>query len=164
MDEPRWLDDDQQRAWLKLVALTTLLPAALDQQLQRDADLTHAGYMVLAMLSQDPQHRLRMSDVASRTNSSAPRMSHVVRKLEERGWVRRERDPQDGRGLFAVLTEPGMEKLVRTAPGHVEQVRQLIFDVLQPEEVATLEVLGARLLTRLDPDSRFAASGEPGVA
>ena len=156
--QPRWLDPDERRAWLKLVAVVTLLPAALDSQLQRDADLTHTGYMVLAMLSESPGRRLRMSEVASRTNSSAPRVSHVVRKLEDRGWVRREADPADGRGQFAVLTDAGWEHIVATAPGHVEAVRRMVFDVLEREDVAALEELGAKLLTRLDPHSRFSAS------
>ena len=159
MSEPRWLDDDEQRAWLKLAAVMTLLPAALDSQLQRDAELTHAGYLVLAMLSEVPERQLRMHELASRTNASAPRMSHVVRKLEERGWVRRERDPLDGRGQLAVLTEAGWEKLVATAPGHVAQVRRLVFDALEPQEVARLEEVGARLLTKLDPEHRFRATG-----
>ncbi|NAZ88199.1 MarR family transcriptional regulator [Kineococcus sp. T90] len=152
------MDPDERRAWLKLAAVVTLLPAALDSQLQRDGDLTHTGYMVLAMLSESPGRRLRMSEVASRTNSSAPRVSHVVRKLEDRGWVRREADPADGRGQFAVLTDAGWQHIVATAPGHVEAVRRLVFDVLEREDVAALEELGAKLLTRLDPHSRFAAS------
>ncbi|WP_337062192.1 MarR family winged helix-turn-helix transcriptional regulator [Kineococcus sp. G2] len=155
---PRWLDADEQRAWLKLAAVITLLPAALDSQLQRDAELTLTGYMVLAMLSESASGRLRMSEVAARTNSSAPRVSHVVRKLEERGWVRREADPADGRGQFAVLTAEGRDKIADAAPGHVEAVRHLVLDVLRDEDVAALEELGGRLLTRLDPHSRFTAS------
>ncbi|WP_432537792.1 MarR family winged helix-turn-helix transcriptional regulator [Kineococcus arenarius] len=155
---PRWLDADERRAWLKLTAVCTLLPAALDSQLQHDADLTHTGYLVLAMLSESAERRLRMSEVAARTNSSAPRVSHVVRKLEERGWVRREADPADGRGHFAVLTDAGWDKIVATAPGHVEAVRRLVFDVLDGGDVAALEELGGKLLTRLDPGSRFTAS------
>ncbi|MCI2239561.1 MarR family transcriptional regulator [Kineococcus sp. TRM81007] len=157
---PRWLDADERRAWLKLAAVVTLLPAALDSQLQRDADLTLTGYMVLAMLSESSHGRLRMSEVAARTNSSAPRVSHVVRKLEERGWVRREADPADGRGQFAVLTAEGRDKIDGTAPGHVEAVRRLVFDALEDEDVAALEQLGGRVLTRLDPHSRFTASAD----
>lgn len=161
MTETRWLDPDERRAWLKLAAVFTLLPAALDQQLQRDADLTHTGYMVMAMLSETPDHRLRMSEVAARTNSSAPRTSHVVRKLEDRGWVRRERDTSDGRGQWAQLTEAGWAKLVDTAPGHVEAVRRLVFDGLDAGDVADLEELGGKVLRLLDPQGRFRVSSDP---
>ena len=155
MAETRWLDDDQQRAWRKLIAVTMLLPAALDGQLQRDAELTHFAYLVLAMLSEQPGRALRMSQLAARANSSQSRLSHVVARLEERGWVRRERMAEDARGNVAVLTDAGYAKVVASAPGHVEAVRCYVFDSLTPEQVQALDEICAAALARLDPDGRL---------
>ncbi len=94
---------------------------------------------VLAMLSEPPDRRLRMSELASRTNASLSRLSHTVSKFEERGWVSRCKDADDGRGNIARLTDAGYAKLVETAPGHVTAVQRLVFDVLTPEQVQQLE-------------------------
>ena len=89
MDEPRWLADEEQQAWRPFAALLFRLPAALDAQLQRDAQLTHFEYMVLVSLSEAPDRALRMSDLAAMASGSLSRLSHVVSRLERRGWVRR---------------------------------------------------------------------------
>jgi DNA-binding MarR family transcriptional regulator len=154
--EPRWLDDEEQRAWRRLAAVTTLLPAALDAQLQRDAQLTHFAYFVLAMLSEAPDRALRMSVLAARSSSSPSRLSHTVSRLENRGWVRRQRATEDGRGQVAELTDAGWTALVGAAPGHVEAVRQYVFDALSPEQVKQLDDICAALLKRVDPDGDLA--------
>jgi DNA-binding MarR family transcriptional regulator len=151
MDEPRWLSDEQQRAWRRFAAVFTLLPAALDAQLQRDAGLTHFGYWVLAMLSEAPDRSLRMSELAARSNSSQSRLSHVVNRLENQGWVRRERSTADARGNVAILTDAGWDKVVATAPGHVETVQSLVFDGLSDNQLRQLDKLSRILLERLDP-------------
>jgi DNA-binding MarR family transcriptional regulator len=161
MPETRWLSDDQQRAWRRLAALLTMLPAALDAQLQRDAEITHFGYWVLAMLSEAPGHALRMSDLAQMSHGSQSRLSHLVSKLEEQGWVRRERATDDGRGNVAVLTDAGMAKLVATAPGHVEKVRSLVFDVLGPEQVTQLEEICAAIGAHLAPPGGCPPAEQP---
>lgn len=155
MDEPRWLSQDEQIAWRKLAAVSWLLPAALDAQLQRDTGLTHFGYWVLAMLSEAPGRSLRMTELAARSSASLSRLSHVVAKLEARGWVRREPVPTDRRANVAVLTGDGWDKLVASAPGHVETVRALVFDALDADQVRQLDELCAVLLRRLDPDRRL---------
>jgi DNA-binding MarR family transcriptional regulator len=152
MDEPRWLSDEQQRAWRRFAAVFTLLPAALDAQLQRDAGLTHFGYWVLAMLSEAPDRSLRMSELAARSNSSQSRLSHVVNRLESQGWVRRERSAEDARGNVAILTEAGWDKVVATAPGHVETVQSLVFDGLSDNQLRQLDSISRILLERIDPD------------
>jgi DNA-binding MarR family transcriptional regulator len=157
MEEPRWLTDKQQRAWRKFAAVFTVLPAALDTQLQRDADLTHFGYWVLSVLSEHPEHALRMSDLATRSNASLSRVSHVVARLEERGWVRRQPSPDDRRGNIAVLTKAGHEKIVAAAPGHVEIVRSLVFDALTDQQVGQLDEICAAVLERVDPQRRLGA-------
>jgi DNA-binding MarR family transcriptional regulator len=150
-----WLTDDEQRAWRRLGALVTLLPAALEAQLQRDAGLTHFGYWVLAMLSEAPERSLRMSELAVAANGSQSRLSHLVSRLEERGWVRRERVGEDGRGYVAVLTEAGFDKVVATAPGHVDEVRRLVFEALTPQQIDALDEICAAIVGRLcEPDNR----------
>ncbi|MEE2033800.1 MarR family winged helix-turn-helix transcriptional regulator [Rhodococcus chondri] len=148
-EAPRWLDASQQQAWRTLVALITRLPAALDTQMQRDEDMTHFEYFVLALLSEAPDRRLRLSALADEANASLSRLSHVITRLTKRGWVCREPIP-GSRGSYAVLTEPGYAKVVDAAPGHVETVHRLVFDGLDDSEVRTLATLGATLLTQLD--------------
>ena len=138
MDEPRWLTDEQQQAWRRFVEVLVKVPAALEAQLQRDAGLTHMGYIVLSTLSERPDRGLPMSRLAKQCSASLSRLSHVVARLEANGWVRRERDPEDGRVQIAVLTDAGFGKVVDTAPGHAEAVQQLIFDRLSPAQVRQL--------------------------
>jgi DNA-binding MarR family transcriptional regulator len=145
----RWLDDEEQQIWRRFAAVVTLLPAALESQLQRDAQLTHFGYWAMAMLSEAPGHSLRMSELAMMANGSQSRLSHLISRLEERGWVRRERVGEDGRGYVAVLTDAGYEKVRATAPGHVEEVRQLIFDQLSPEQIEALDGICQSILGKL---------------
>jgi DNA-binding MarR family transcriptional regulator len=161
--EPRWLNEDEQKAWRRLAAVNTLLPAALDAQLQRDASLTHFAYFVLAMLSEAPGRALRMSELAARSSSSPSRLSHTVARLEARGWVRRQRATEDGRGQVAELTEVGYDALVKTAPGHVTAVRDYVFDAITPAQVEQLNQLCLAILRRIDPDGTLAPPipGEP---
>jgi DNA-binding MarR family transcriptional regulator len=146
MDEPRWLTDEQQHAWRHFVEVLITVPAALEAQLQRDAGLTHMGYIVLSTLSERDDRRLPMSRLAKRVSASLSRLSHVVARLEAQGWVRRVRDPEDGRVQIAVLTEAGWAKVVATAPGHAEAVQQLVFDRLTPAQVRQLTKLADALL------------------
>jgi DNA-binding MarR family transcriptional regulator len=148
----RWLDDQQQRTWRAWLTAAELLPRVLDAQLQRDAGLTHAAYIVLAMLSEAPGRSRRMSDLARRANQSQSRLSHTVARLEERGWVRRERSAEDGRGNVAVLTDAGWDVVRSVAPGHVDAVRSALFDPLTPEQTRTLGDMLETVILRLDPD------------
>jgi DNA-binding MarR family transcriptional regulator len=148
----RWLDDEQQRTWRAWLTVAELLPRALDAQLQRDAGLSHAAYVVLAMLSESPTRSRRMSDLARRANQSQSRLSHTVARLEERGWVRRERSPEDGRGNVAVLTDEGWGVVRSVAPGHVDAVREAMFAPLTPEQSRAFGEALAAIVERLDPD------------
>jgi DNA-binding MarR family transcriptional regulator len=149
--EPRWLTADEMQSWLAIGALMIKLPFALDAQLQRDAGISHFEYQVLAGLSEAPDRTLRMSDLAVVANGSLSRLSHVVHRLETRGWVRRTPDPVDGRFTLAVLTDAGWDKVVATAPGHVAAVRKYVFDALTPEQAAHLPGIGYRIVTAIDP-------------
>jgi DNA-binding MarR family transcriptional regulator len=148
----RWLEPDEMRAWLSFVAGSTLLEAALDRQLQRDSGMPHAYYQVLAMLSEEPDRTLRMSDLAARTQSSQSRLSHAVSRLEGNGWVRRSQCPNDRRSTLATLTEEGMAVLVEAAPGHVRTVREHLFDRLTREQVRQLTDIWQAVLAGLVTD------------
>jgi DNA-binding MarR family transcriptional regulator len=150
--ETRWLTDDERVAWVRLAAVLELLPGVLDTQLRRDAHLTHFEYFVLAMLSEAPERTLRMTSLAMRTNATLPRLSHVVRRLEDRGLVTRYPCPEDGRATNAQLTEAGWTKVVDTAPGHVANVRHQVIDALDAEQVTQLSEIAEAILGRIDPD------------
>jgi DNA-binding MarR family transcriptional regulator len=126
MKEPRWLTDEQQQAWRKVVTVLFKVPAAMEAQLQRDSGLTHMGYLVLLTLSERADRRLAMSKLAKLATASLSRLSHVVARLEAQGWVHRERDPEDGRVQIAVLTDAGYAKVVESAPGHAEAVLEAL--------------------------------------
>lgn len=126
------------------------LPAALGAQLQQDADLSYIEYYVLAGLSDQPEHRMRMSDLAVLAHSEQSRLSHMISRLERRGFVRREPDPTNGRYTHAILTDAGHAHLVEAAPGHVARVRDLVFDVLDPAELDNLRTAAQKISESID--------------
>ncbi|TDE10921.1 MarR family winged helix-turn-helix transcriptional regulator [Jiangella asiatica] len=134
----RWLSADEQRIWRTYLQANQLLRDALDRQLQRDAGMPHGYYIILAMLSEAPGRSMTMSQLARTVSSSPSRLSHAVAKLERAGWVRRRRHETDGRATIATLTDDGFDVLAEAAPGHVEEVRSVLFDPLTPEQVRQL--------------------------
>ena len=152
--EPRWLDRDERAAWMSLMSLLIKLPAALDAQLQRDSGLSHFEYNVLAGLSEMPGGSLRMSVLAALADGSLPRLSQVVARLERRGLVRRTPDPDDGRYTLATLTDAGRAVVTEAAPGHVETVRNLVFDPLTKGRARQLRDICHRILAAIDPGDR----------
>ncbi len=150
MDDTPWLDRRELAAWVKLAALLELLPGVLDRQLRRDSDLILFEYLVLAMLSEAPDRTLRMTDLAAQTNATLPRLSHVVRRLEERALVERVPCPDNKRSVNARLTEEGWERVRGAAPGHVEVVRGHVLDALTPEQVQQLTTIADAVLSRVD--------------
>jgi DNA-binding MarR family transcriptional regulator len=151
-DGVNWLNPGEQAAWRQLVALLFRLPSALDAQLQRDAGISNFEYMVLSQLSEAEKNTLRMSDLAAVASGSLSRLSHVVSRLEKRGWVRREPCPGDGRFVNAVLTDEGMAKVIATAPGHVEAVRRFVVDALSPQQLAALGCASGSILSVIPKD------------
>lgn len=147
--EPRWLKPDELETWKTLQLAMALLTTALGEQLQRDSNLSFLEYYVLAGLSDQPDHTMRLSNLAVLANSELSRLSHLVRRLENRGLVRREPDPTDGRFTNAILTPDGYAELVKAAPGHVELVRKLVFDPLTEAEGRALQKTMAKLLPGL---------------
>ncbi len=146
---PRWLTDDEQRAWRAYLESTKVLLDALDRQLQRQADMPHAYYEILVRLAEAGDHALRMSELADLTLSSRSRLSHAIARLEERGWVSRTDCPTARRGQIASLTRAGMDVLIDAAPLHVASVRDLMIDVLTPEQLLQIETIGAAIIARV---------------
>ena len=146
----RWLTVAEVDSWLSVVRLMTWLPWSIDQQLRHDSNLGMVEYQVLARLSESPERTLRMSLLADLANSSLSRLSHLVKRLEDRGFVRREPDPSDGRFTNAILTGKGFETLAEAAPGHVAHVRSLVIDVLSPEQLRRLGLAADRIMSRID--------------
>jgi DNA-binding MarR family transcriptional regulator len=149
--DTKWLNGDESAAWVRLAAVVELLPGVLDSQLRRDAELMHFEYFVLAMLSEAPRRTLRMTSLAAQTNATLPRLSHVVRRLEDRGLVERFPCPEDGRATNARLTPTGWRTVRDAAPGHVDNVRHHVIDALTPDEVVQLRTITDAILHRLDP-------------
>lgn len=142
----RWLDEDEQVTWRTYLAVTKAIGEAIDSQLQRDVDIPHTYYEILVRLSEARGRSLRMSQLAERCLASRSRLSHAVTRLEERGWVVRRACPDDGRGMLAALTEKGMAALADAAPGHVNAVREQIFDRLSHDQIKQLREIGEAIL------------------
>lgn len=158
MSAPRFYTPDELETWIPFAALLELLPRELDAQLLRDADLTHFDYFALSMLTNSDGHRLQMKQLASMTNATMPRLSHVISRLERRGLVARERNVADARGVDVVITAAGRRLVLRATPSHVENVRTLFLDALDPHEAAQLRHITQAVLARLDPDGTMTAS------
>src|SRR3954452_12491936 len=146
----RWLTAAEEQAWRNVASVLLRLPWALECQLQRDADLSFIEYHALASLSETVDHTRRMSELAALTHASLSRLSHMIKRLEARGFVRREPDPTDGRYTNAVLTSDGYEHLVASAPAHVATVRRLVIDVFTTTELRQLHDAAERILRQLD--------------
>ena len=146
-----WLDEEQLQAWRAFAALLVVLPATLDAEMHRRAGITQFEYGVLAALSDAPGHTMRISTLAGFAQGSLSRLSHLIKRLEGRGWVRREPDPADGRYTNAILTAEGLATIVEIAPGHVADVRRLVIDALTPAQLRRLGETSDRILRNLGP-------------
>lgn len=176
------MNERESAAWLGLVSVTQLLPAALDSQLQRDAGLTHFEFMVLTALRLAPDSTLRMTELAARTDATLSRLSHVCSRLEQRGLVGRFACPQDGRATNVRLTAGGRRALVHALSNHLATVRELVIDALTPEQLDALIGIAAAIRDRLgdaaereafaarkervrpEPDATASSSDQPGLA
>jgi DNA-binding MarR family transcriptional regulator len=149
-EEVNWLDEQQLRSWMRFAALLVVLPGELDGEMQRTAGITQFEYTVLAGLSEAPDRTLRISSLARFSQGSLSRMSHLIKRLEKRGWIRRELDPADGRYTNAILTDEGWAKVVATAPSHVETVRRLVVDALTPAQLRQLGDISTRIMLGIE--------------
>ena len=146
----KWLTPAQLEAWQALTLMLARLPTALEAQLQRDSQLSYIEYYALAALSEQPDRTMRMSELAVLTNAELSRLSHLITRLDKRGYVRREPDPDDGRYTNAVLTDAGYDLVVAAAPGHVAAVRELVIDALDDTALVALQNSAERINARID--------------
>jgi DNA-binding MarR family transcriptional regulator len=147
-DDTQWLTVAEKEAWTGLVSLVLLLPGRLEAPLQRAAGLTLFEYLALSHVSETPERRLRMSELAYLANGSLSRLSNVVKRFEQRGWVTRFPDPEDGRYTIVALTDAGYEKVVAAAPSHLASVRRLVLDPLTATDQRALARIAEKLRTR----------------
>jgi DNA-binding MarR family transcriptional regulator len=152
-DDVHWLTEEELTTWMVMVKLMMRLPTALERELLDDSGLSHFEYGVLSALSNAPNRTLRMSALAAFAHGSLSRLSHAVKRMEDRGWVQRAPSPVDGRLTEATLTAVGSDKLNSASPGHVAKVRELVFDVLSPVQQRQLQTIGKRILRQLDNDA-----------
>ena len=138
MTEPRWLDEEEMRAWRAFVTTSVRLFEQLDREMKAEHGLTHDDYAILVNLSESAGQQMRMTELASRVLESKSRLSHHVGRLESEGLVRRESCPNDLRGLFAVLTPAGRRLLRQAAPGHARSVRDHFIDHLDRSQLGSL--------------------------
>jgi DNA-binding MarR family transcriptional regulator len=143
MAEPRWLSAEEMRAWQAFLAAAAMLDRRLDQQLKEEAGLSHPQYEILVRLAAAPGGELRMTDLAHARDTSKSGLTYQITQLEKAGLVRRASSPADVRGIVAVLTDAGRQRLAQAAPGHVAAVRALLIDVLTgPQLAAMADALG----------------------
>jgi DNA-binding MarR family transcriptional regulator len=148
--DAEWLTPAELHSWVQVVRLMAKLPCAIDSQLRRNAGLTMSEYQTLHILSLPPDRVMRMSDLAELSSASLSMLSHLVKRLEQRGFVVRAADPHDGRFTTARLTDDGLTKLVAAAPAHVALVRRLVVDVLTPERFRKLGQDAERIVRQID--------------
>ncbi|WP_207841932.1 MarR family winged helix-turn-helix transcriptional regulator [Williamsia soli] len=146
-----WLSHDQQRDWASLVALIMTLPGKLDAQLKHEAGINFFEYSILVSLSDAPDHVQGMSDLAGLARGSLSRLSHAVSRLESAGWVERRSCGGAGRRTEAILTEAGWHELQRIAPSHVREVRRLVIDALEADQLEHLGAAARRVVSAADP-------------
>lgn len=150
MNRTAWLTEEQQRVWRQWLTASALLPAALHRELQADVGLSLPDFDVLVQLTDSPEGRVRVTDLARALSWEKSRASHHLTRMERRGLVRREECSDDGRGAFVVLTPQGRTAIEQAAPGHVQTVRALVFDQLTEADVEALGTVLGKVLTRLD--------------
>ena len=148
--EVPWLAADEECLWRGWMRLNTELSATLQRDMQGGAQLSMSDYDVLVHLTDSPEGRLRVSDLARLLQWGLSRVSHHVTRMERRGLVARTECAEDGRGAFVAVTAPGRAAIERAAPGHVASVRRLVFDALDTDDVASLGAIVDTILARLD--------------
>jgi DNA-binding MarR family transcriptional regulator len=157
----QWLTEEEGRAWLGYISLSALLGDYLDRQLQRDAGMSHTTYHLLTRLAAEPGHKLRLTELAQSVGITRSRLSHAVSKLEALGWLSRSSDPSDKRGQYATLTEAGQAIQAAAAPGHVEAVRQVVFDRLSATQVNQLAEISETIVLGIIRGSEDGATHAP---
>ncbi|AUH41761.1 MarR family winged helix-turn-helix transcriptional regulator [Streptomyces sp. CMB-StM0423] len=148
--ELRWLDEQEKAAWTGLISLVLLLPGKLEPPLRQEHGLTLFEYLVLSHLSEAPRRKLRMGELAFLASGSLSRLSNVVKRCEQRGWIVRTPDPADGRYTLAELTDAGFGIVQQAAPTHLRSVRRIVLDSLNTADQKALTRIAEKL--RIVPD------------
>jgi len=161
VSETKWLNAEEARAWRALQHLNMPLSAELNRQLTRQSNLSNADYAVLVQLSEAPEKRLRARDLVAATGWEKSRLSHHIRRMENRQLVTREGCPTDGRGAFIALTPTGQSTIEEAAPHHVKTVRAYVIDLLSPEQLRVLAEIGEIVGARLTAQCAAADAAEP---
>jgi DNA-binding MarR family transcriptional regulator len=146
-----WLNADEKEAWTGLVSLMLLLPGRLEAPLQQESGLSLFDYLVLSHVSEAPGRSMRMSELAHLANGSLSRLSNVVKRFEQRGWMVRSPDPDDGRYTIASLTDDGYEVVAAAAPTHLRTVREFVLDPLTAGDRQALTRIAAKLCVTIPP-------------
>jgi DNA-binding MarR family transcriptional regulator len=152
MDDIRWLDESEQRAWRAYLTMQSRLNARLNRRLQADSDLSISDFAVLVELTDSAENRVRAFELARTLQWEKSRLSHHLARMQRRGLIGREECPSDARGAFIVITPTGRKAIDEAAPHHVETVRRLFFDGLTPEQIQTLQTIPDHVLDRLAAD------------
>jgi DNA-binding MarR family transcriptional regulator len=150
MKKVPWLDKREARAWRALQFMQLRLNAALARQLAAESDLSYPDYQVLVALTDRPDGRARVSELAHQLGWEQSRLSHHLARMEKRGLVSKEQCPSDRRGAFAVVSAQGRSKLAAAAPGHVDAVRRLFVDRLRPDQLDAVAEVAETVLAGLD--------------
>ncbi len=161
--EDVWLDDREQQLWRRWLRLSTELPQQLHRELQADAGLSLQDFEVLVQLTEAPEPRLRVTELAAALAWEKSRTSHHVTRMQGRGLVVREDCDDDARGAFVVLTPEGRRAIEAAAPGHTHAVRRLLLDALSPADTARLSAILGRVLDHLDEHEGQPQLSPPGV-
>ncbi len=153
-----WLSDQESETWMNVWSFHVWLPTRLEAQLKRDAGISHYDYFALMQLWKAPNHVLRMSELAAASDMTLSHLSRVITRLEKQDLVRRVPDPNDGRSTLAELTTEGLALFEQAAPGHVSEVRRLIFDNLGPEEQRHFSDAMSKIVAAMGDGERRAQS------
>ncbi|NLA56480.1 MAG: MarR family transcriptional regulator [Corynebacterium humireducens] len=153
-NDVEWLSDQESETWMNVWSFHVWLPSRLEAQLKRDAGISHYDYFALMQLWKAPGHTLRMSELAAASEMTLSHLSRVITRLEKQDLVRRLPDPTDGRSTLAELTSGGLALFEQAAPGHVSEVRRLIFDNLEPEEQRHFSDAMSKIVAAMDSGER----------
>ena len=154
---PKWLNPSEMKAWRRYIIASRRLLEALDSDLEPH-DVSMADYEILAQLSDAPERRMRMSELADQAMLSRSRLSHRMKVMEKAGWLKREECSEDRRGYWAVMTDKGYRAIVAAAPDHVASVRRRFIDQLSGKEqenlTSTFESLTRELRTQFIKENK----------
>ena len=150
MDQVRWLDEREERAWRTLQFMQMRLIAELSRRLAADSELSYPAYLVLVALTDRPDGRMRLFQLARDLGWEKSRLSHHVARMTERGLVAKEKCGDDRRGAFVVVTDHGRREIEASAPGHVDAVRRLFVDRLTPRQLDTVAAAAEAVMAALD--------------